>query len=543
MSYLRNVIAMRERYGWWSYAVGAAAARTGDEMSGPALMLTALAVTGSAVAASSLLAGITVAAAAGGPLFGVLLDRAPNPGRLLAAALAGYGTALLVILFALGRLPVAFTVVLAVLAGLLGPALAGGWTSQLPRVVPSPGLPRANALDAMTYSAAGLLGPAAAGAAAHLAGAAAGVVMSAALIGLALPSALALPGRGGGGETGAARGTGWDSLRGTGPGASSRTRRGAVPEFEGDPPVSGARPAGAAPASGAPDRAGPPSVSGAGATVTRGGAAPAPGRGVGLLGGGTGLPVAGGASPAWGTGLPGTPGPEQAALSEVSGSAPSDVSGSASSEVSGAVPLPAPSPSLRAELAAGFRAIAGIRPLARATAASTVSCAGQGMFVACAPLLGERALGGAGQGTVLLSGVAVTALAANAVLARRPRLLSPDTVVGWSTVVLAVALALTATAHPVLLAVAVVLIGMGEGPQLTALFAIRHREAPERLRARIFTTGASLKITGFAVGAAAAGPLAVRSLPGALLSAAALQLPAALCCVPRPTAQRPRGAR
>jgi hypothetical protein len=62
--------------------------------------------------------------------------------------------------------------------------------------------------------------------------------------------------------------------------------------------------------------------------------------------------------------------------------------------------------------------------------------------------------------------------------------------------------------------------------RLTALFAVRHREAPERLRGQIFTTGVSLKITGFAVGAAIAGPIGVGSLPGALLIAAGFQLPA-----------------
>ncbi|WP_233518590.1 hypothetical protein [Streptomyces corynorhini] len=88
---------------------------------------------------------------------------------------------------------------------------------------------------------------------------------------------------------------------------------------------------------------------------------------------------------------------------------------------------------------------------------------------------------------------------------------------------LALALTLAAAGGPVLLTAAVVVAGIGEGPQLTAVFAVRHREAPERLRGRVFVTGASLKITGFALGAALAGPLAVRSLPGALLAGAAVE--------------------
>ncbi len=150
------------------------------------------------------------------------------------------------------------------------------------------------------------------------------------------------------------------------------------------------------------------------------------------------------------------------------------------------------------------------------------------MLVACTPLLGAQVLGGAGRGALLLSVVAASALAANAALSRFPRLLSPDTILWCSPVVLAVALLLAATGRTVPLIAAMVLAGIGEGPQLTALFAVRHREAPEGLRGQIFTTGASLKITGFAVGAGVAGPLAASSLPGALAAAAGVEVLAAL---------------
>ncbi|GHI44818.1 hypothetical protein ScoT_09920 [Streptomyces albidoflavus] len=53
---------------------------------------------------------------------------------------------------------------------------------------------------------------------------------------------------------------------------------------------------------------------------------------------------------------------------------------------------------------------------------------------------------------------------------------------------------------------------------------MRHREAPARWRAQLFTTGASLKTTGYAAGAALAGQLADAALPAALLAAAALHL-------------------
>lgn len=397
-----------------SFLAGAAAARAGDEMSGPALLLAGYAVGGSATEASALLAGITVSAAVGGPLLGALLDRSPRPGRLLARALALYGTGLVLILLGLGRLPLELTVLIAVFTGLLGPALSGGWTAQLPRVVPRERMPRANALDAMTFSLASLVGPALAGGLAHLLGAPAAVVASAALIASALPAAWTLP-----------TGRGRDQDR-------DRDR-----DQDQDQDRDGYR-----------DR-----------DKTQ------------------------------------------------------------------------PAASLTADLAAGIRAITRTRPLARATLASVISCMGLGMLITCTPLLGERAFGSAAEGTLLLTCTAVSALAANAVLARRPRTIAPDTIIWSSTLLLSVALVMSATGHPVLVVAAALTAGVGEGPQLAALLAIRHRESPEHLRSQVFTTGASLKITGFALGAAVAGPLATHSLPTALLTAAGVQLVAGLTCV------------
>ncbi|MFF3095424.1 MFS transporter [Streptomyces cyaneofuscatus] len=162
-----------------AYLAGALVARTGDDMAGPALLLAALARTGSATGASSLLAAVTVSAAVGGPVLGALLDRAARPGRLLAGALLLYAAGLAVILGGLGRVPFAVTLLVAVVAGLLGPALSGGWTAQLPRAVPGERLPRANALDAMTFGVAGLAGPALAGGVAEASGASTAVVVAA----------------------------------------------------------------------------------------------------------------------------------------------------------------------------------------------------------------------------------------------------------------------------------------------------------------------------------------------------------------------------
>ncbi|MFB7043096.1 MULTISPECIES: MFS transporter [unclassified Streptomyces] len=398
---------MKRRYSFPVHLAGAAVARTGDEMSGPALMLAGLAMTGSTADASLLLAGVTVSAVLGGPVLGSLLDRAARPGRLLAAALALYAAGLTAVLVGLGRLPFALTLAAAVLTGLLGPALSGGWTAQLPVVVRGERLDRANALDAMTFGAAGLAGPALAGGAAEALGAPAAVVVSAVLVALALPAAWALP-----------------------------VRADPVP---GGPP---------------PD-----------ALLSRG-------------------PVA---SPA-------------------------------------------------ADLAAGIRAVVGRPALARATLTSVLSCTAQGMLTACLALLGERVLGGAGRGAMLLSCTAASALAASAVLARFPRAIAPDTILWTGALVQAALPAAALLGHPGVLVAAALVAGTGEGPQLVALFAVRHREAPDRLRSQIFTTGAGLKTTGFALGAAVAGPVAARSLSGALLLAAGTAVLAALAffAVPAP---------
>ncbi|NUW38347.1 MFS transporter [Nonomuraea sp. SMC257] len=399
---------------------GAITARTGDEMSGPALLVAGLALTGSPVVASWLLAGLTASAAIGGPLLGVLLDRAAHPGRMLAGCLLGYTAGLLVVLLGLGHVPDAALVAVAVLAGLLGPALTGGWTAQLPLLVPAGRLERASALDAISYNAAGLTGPAAVAGVAAAWGGRSAMVVSLALLVAAVPIAYRLP---------------------------ARARRGALPVN--DDAVN--------------DNA-----------VNDGAAHDGDGKGI------------------------------------------------------------------RRELAAGFTAIARNAPLRRATVTSMVSYAGVPMFVVGAPLLGALLAGAVAYGALLLAVTAGAALAANAALTRRRGTSpSPDTILAAATLLLGVALALAAVAPQLAPArpgpftagfgvavLAAVLAGVAEGPQLTALLAVRHREAPPEQRSQIFTTGASLKITSFAAGSTVAGPLAGHDLGAAFLAGTALQVAA-----------------
>ena len=164
--------------------------------------------------------------------------------------------------------------------------------------------------------------------------------------------------------------------------------------------------------------------------------------------------------------------------------------------------------SLRRQMAEGFAVIVARRPLLRATVTSSVSYAGIGMLLVCCPLLGAQRLGGAARGALLISATAVASLAANAILAAGPGAGRPDTRVLASTLVIGASMAAAALAPGWLTLAAVALGGAGEGPQLTALLAVRHRETPAHLRGQVYTTAASLKIGGLAAGAALAGPLA-----------------------------------
>jgi MFS family permease len=384
------------------YFTGAVLARAGDEMTGPAVVLLAFAISRGPGMGAILMACLTVAAAVGGPVFGAALDRSRRPERSLGYALAGYAAGILVLQATVGRVPLVVAAVCALAGGALAPAVAGGWTSQLPTIVTPAELPRASALDAMSFSAASLAGPALAALVTLWLGARDAVAIAACLVAMAVPAALRL------------------------------TQKPREPH-------------------------------------------------------------------------------ESHNVTE------SIAQSTRSSEVNHAI----------AQVWAGVAAI-GARPaLLRATVTSAVSYVGIGMLLVCCPLLGEQRLGGSARGALLISVLSATSLAVNGLLARRRWRHGPDLRVLVSTLVIGVSLVMVALAPGWWTMLAVAVDGAGEGPQLTALFTVRHREAPDQLRGRIFTTAASLKIGGLAVGAAVAGPLAGWSLTGCLLVGAVIEACAA----------------
>src|SRR5580693_3038804 len=174
------------------YLAGAATVRAGGEMSGPALLLLGFAATGQPATGSELLASVTIAGAAGGPVFGALLDRSRRPDRILAETLAAYALGIVAVQAAVGQLPMPAVVTIALAAGLFNPSVAAGWTAQLPRIVTKGELARGSALDALSYNTASLAGPALAAVVAAGFGARAAVLTAAALVALAVPAACSL---------------------------------------------------------------------------------------------------------------------------------------------------------------------------------------------------------------------------------------------------------------------------------------------------------------------------------------------------------------
>ncbi|GAA0620492.1 MFS transporter [Kribbella sandramycini] len=140
-----------------TYFSAATLARLGDEMVAFTLVLLVLERTG-----SSALAGLTGAAYAlpavlSGPFLGAWLDGTAYRRTALAV---NQGVLVVVMLALLADGPAWTTPLLAAVAGVTLPMVSGGFTSMLPSLVAPARLPRANSLEAASYSTATIAGPA-----------------------------------------------------------------------------------------------------------------------------------------------------------------------------------------------------------------------------------------------------------------------------------------------------------------------------------------------------------------------------------------------
>ncbi|WP_328327903.1 MFS transporter [Kribbella sp. NBC_00382] len=144
------------------YLTAATLARVGDEMVAFTLVLLVLDRTDSAALAGLTGAAYALPAIVTGPLLGAWLDRTQYRRTALALNQAVLGAVMVAMLAVVGHSPHWVTPALAALAGTTLPLVSGGFTSMLPSLVPAERLPRANSLEAASFGAATITGPAAA---------------------------------------------------------------------------------------------------------------------------------------------------------------------------------------------------------------------------------------------------------------------------------------------------------------------------------------------------------------------------------------------
>lgn len=146
--------------GLLGYYAAATLARFGDEMVAFTLVLLVLHRTDSPALAGVTGAAYAVPAIVTGPVLGAWLDRTGHRRAALGVNQAMLGAVMLTLMAVVGHSPNWITPVLAALAGTTLPLVSGGFTSMLPSLVPQPLLARANSLEAASFSAATIAGPA-----------------------------------------------------------------------------------------------------------------------------------------------------------------------------------------------------------------------------------------------------------------------------------------------------------------------------------------------------------------------------------------------
>jgi MFS family permease len=156
---MRELLSIK---GLRGYVVAATLARLADEMVAFTIVLLVLKRTDSAGLAGLTGAAYALPAIATGPLLGAWLDRTHYRRAALALNQAVLATVMLSLLAVVGNAPHWITPALASIAGTTLPMVTGGFTSMLPSLVPQPQLTGANSLEAASFGAATITGPAAA---------------------------------------------------------------------------------------------------------------------------------------------------------------------------------------------------------------------------------------------------------------------------------------------------------------------------------------------------------------------------------------------
>jgi MFS family permease len=190
------------RLAW--YMGAAVAVRLADEGGRVALILLAFDRLHRVGTGGVLVACLMVPHVVAAPAVGALTDWARRPCLVVGGLALGFSASLALTAGTLGRVPLGVSLLVLLLGGACGPALTGGLSSQLSRLMTPESLPRMFGVDALTYNIAGIAGPAVAGVTASLADPADACLLLAAVSGggavlaAALPVRRERPGRAGG---------------------------------------------------------------------------------------------------------------------------------------------------------------------------------------------------------------------------------------------------------------------------------------------------------------------------------------------------------
>ncbi|GGS34120.1 MFS transporter [Actinokineospora fastidiosa] len=192
-------------------------------------------------------------------------------------------------------------------------------------------------------------------------------------------------------------------------------------------------------------------------------------------------------------------------------------------------PTRADRPGLLSTVRAGLAHLVRTPPLRGATLTTVLSLGSVGILATAIPLwtaeLGAGREAAGAVWAVLEAGcLAATLLLGRRLLGRRVDVVVYGCVAAYGAMLLTWPLADSLT----VLLVLVLVTGFAEGLALPGIMAVRQRHSPPELLAQVATTGASLKIAAFAVGATAGGWLVPAAGPGtAIAVVAAAQLAAA----------------
>lgn len=161
--------------------------------------------------------------------------------------------------------------------------------------------------------------------------------------------------------------------------------------------------------------------------------------------------------------------------------------------------------SVRADIRTGMDALIRRPALRRSTILTSLGFAAQAPFIVLAPVLAIERFDDLELTALILGAFAIGGGATAVWFTLRP-ITRPDRAIIVSVAVSAVALLAVGLAPtlPALLAAAFIF-GAAEPPALAAMFRVRVRETPTHVHSQVFTTAATLRITGFAIVTALSG--------------------------------------